>query len=177
MLEGYEVAAFISVRSYANFYAAAHCEAARSGTFRSFHQLSSQWKAATRRWPEVLHDITVVFPRARIVVWPYEIFQVREDEIFDRLLGDHHAKVLQLSHEVMRPSMPSAAMNVLEFIGSTAPWLLHKRLVKAVEGIARRTFKSRSYDPWSWDDRKHLEQLYASDLQTIANDPRYELIA
>jgi hypothetical protein len=121
-----------------------------------------------------LAEISGLFPAAPIVVWPYESFRQSETEIFNALAGKAMASKLNLSGEIVRPSLSQATVDRVQSLGNRLGWFVAGYLVPIVQS---READASPFDPWTGEEKAELQGLYASDLEKIGRDGRYRMIA
>ena len=175
----------LSIRNYADFFAAAYVEFIRS--FRSRTQASSfvgegEMKdiilKAPPRWSDTLKDVKGAFPSARLIVWRYEDFRTLEPRILQNLCGSA-IDVKDLSSPKSSQSRPTASGEAVRHMLA----LVQAQGVQAF--VEQRTEIQKQYprdggwgryDPWEKHERAKLEEAYAQDWERIKHDPGFETL-
>ncbi len=168
---------YLSVRNYADFFAAAYVEYFRSLQEDSTNVTTTQ-VMRTRLfnhmpgWNGVLNVVTKHFPQAHIYVWRFEDF-VADDAmapaLLQRLVGDavdvHSFDAPQ--GESKRQTASARAMAELEMIAQVEglPSLVAKR--QDIQARYPRNAENGRFDPWLPWERAHLDRLYADDIMRL----------
>jgi hypothetical protein len=176
MFEGRELALFISIRRYDSFYAAIYCEALRHGERANFKEFVTRLDPRARRWPDILADIVALFPASPITIWPYEQLQEEEGAIFNALTGRDVANSMNLTGDIVRPSMSQRAVDTIERLEKLIGWFATKRLVACVDWLLPKNRGHAAFDPWTNEQKSELSDLYREDLAALKGNPRYTML-
>lgn len=152
------------IRSYDDYWASAIAEALPMGLPLPDAARLERLVTQPRRWQRVAEEIASVFPRAEILVCPYEVLAGRLDlllaetlgEPFPLLPGSAHRLHKRPSRDMLREVLRDRRIPQAAIEGGTAPW--------------------QPFQPW------HIEILraqYAEDLEWLARggDGRVQLMA
>ncbi|WP_133122506.1 hypothetical protein [Yoonia maricola] len=177
---------YLSVRNYADFFAAAYVE-----YFRSLQEDSSQITTTqimrTRLfnhmpgWNGVINVVSRHFPDAQIYVWRFEDFVADETmapALLQRLIG-HTVDVQTFDAprgNSKRQSASARAMAELELLAVTEglPSLVAQR--QDIQNRYPRNAQNGRFDPWMPWERAHLDRLYVDDIERLGTNKAVTLL-
>ncbi len=176
----------LSVRNYADFFAAAYVEYFRSIRADSSSPMlaySMVDKVITRfpMWNGVIDRVKTYFPHAQIYIWAFEDFR-KNPMMATQILSNISGPAIDVSkfrspkEQNPRPTASQRAVDEIQNL------MLSDGVQAAVD--ARRTIQEKyprnamnpGFDPWSEWERGHLTNLYAKDLLRLAKDPRVTMV-
>ncbi|MEM7524680.1 MAG: hypothetical protein AAF360_13155 [Pseudomonadota bacterium] len=169
-----EATVFLAIRSYADFFAGAHAQAARGGAAAALSPYALAALAALpRRWTDVVADIRSVAPRAHLVIWAYEDYPALDRSLMTRLTG------LSGLDAVNRRPMATPRAPAMEAIFARAATRPGQEIsAQAFDELAAAAPKDAPrYDPFSPTARKAMEAAYAEDLDRLRADPGVETLS
>lgn len=171
----------LSVRNYADFFAAAYVEYLRSVSAKNFADESHMRLKILEgmpNWSMVVELFAQTFSGARIYVWKYEDFRALEQRIIQNLCGSEIdiRDLKEIKDKNKRPTASGRA--VQELIKLFHSHGVEYALEQRVE-IQKRFPKGKeygSYDPWTAQERAHLTRVYARDMNEIRDNPAITVI-
>lgn len=172
---------YLSVRNYADFFAAAYVEYLRSVTGQWFideRKMRMQVMDNMPSWHNILKTVVTMFPEAQVYVWRYEDFRQMDTQIMAALCGPG-VDVRELKEPKDTNKRPTASgkavAELLQMIHRDgAAHALDQRVA-----LQERYPKGRdygSYDPWTEEERAHLMRIYAQDIEEIRQNPAITLL-
>jgi len=177
---------FLSVRNYADFFAAAYVE-----YFRSLQSDSTQITTSRRMrtrvfnhmpgWNGVINVISKHFPHARIYLWKFEDFVADPDmapKLLQKLAGDavdvHEFDAPKGNSK--RQSASARAMAVLELMALTDGVENVVAQRRDIQSGYPRNKTNGTFDPWDPWERAHLLRLYDRDMARLATNRHVTLL-
>lgn len=176
--------AFFAIRTYADFFASAYVEylraatATTSGRMITPEEMRRNVLAKLPGWQAVLADFATAFPGARIHVWRFEDFRALRARILELFCGEG-VDVAKLKDKTKNRTRPTASARAVEELV----------LISELEGASAMAERAREvqdrfplegghdrFDPWSAEERAHLDRLYERDWQEICRDPRFSAV-
>ena len=166
----------LSVRNYADFFAAAYVEFLRSVRGNNFIDVDNMKVSVLARmpsWNNLLSAVARRFEGSKIYVWKYEDFRQLEPVVMSNLCGAgfNVSLLKQPRNANRRPTASARAVgNILDLIQRHG---LDEAMKKRVE-IQKAYPKSAGYpafDPWTQEERAHLDQTYLDDIRKILEHP------
>ena len=157
------VTVLMAIRSYDELFASAYAFRAVRGPRPDFSQSKPRILALSRRWPSVAKDVLRALPQAQLRVWDYDASRRSEHEMMREVIGLRDIVPVNAALPVL-PAPSAKAVEVLNTM--TAPEQMDLAQRRAVaERYPRPDFAA--FDPWTAEERAHLRDAYAEDLETL----------
>lgn len=177
---------FLSVRNYADFFAAAYVEYFRSLQSDSTNITTSRHMCARvfnhmPGWNGVINVVSKHFPQARIFVWKFEDFVANADmapKLLQKLAGDA-VDVTTFDApkgNSKRQSASARAMAALELMALTDGVQAVVDQRRDIQSRYPRNKTNGTFDPWDRWERNHLLRLYDRDMARLATNRQVTLL-
>ncbi|MEL6410578.1 MAG: hypothetical protein AAGK67_00030 [Pseudomonadota bacterium] len=171
----------LGIRNYADFFASAYVEYLRSVNGKWFvdeQTMRLNVMSKMPNWNAVLTTIAEIFSRAKIFVWRYEDFRKIDQRIFANLCGSEVdvADLKEPKDQNKRPTASGRAVReLLQLIHKDGADAALQRRVELQETYPRGK-EFGSYNPWTEQERTHLTNIYARDIEEIKMNPNVEFL-
>jgi hypothetical protein len=177
---------YLSVRNYADFFAAAYVEYFRSLQSDSTN-ITTSLRMRTRvfnhmpGWNGVINIVSKHFPGAQIYVWKFEDFVANTDMaplLLQKLVGD---AVDVRSFDApkgnsKRQSASARAMAELELLALTDGLSDVVAQRRDIQKRYPRNEQNGTFDPWHPWERAHLLRLYDTDMARLGTNRQVTLL-
>lgn len=163
------VQALLAIRNYADFYPSAYGEVLKLRGFMPFddarrHRIVEQ----TRGWPDLVADVLAALPTgSRLSVWQHEAMASHEQQILEQFVGRTAAGDLDPLDDRPQQGVSARAIAHLHHVSARGARIGRKRLLRVIKENPKRKGHA-AFDPWSAEERRHLNARYAADLRRIA---------
>lgn len=176
--------AFFAVRNYADFFASSYVEylraatATTSGKMITPEEMRRNVLASLPTWQAVLGDFADVFPETRIHVWRFEDFRGLRDEVLGLFCGEgvDVRRLKDMKDANPRPTASRRAVEELVLISEMEGAGGMSKRLKDVQEQFPLNDENGKFDPWSREERAHLNRLYDRDWRAIRSDGRLRVL-
>ncbi|MBF9032076.1 hypothetical protein HKCCE3408_16885 [Rhodobacterales bacterium HKCCE3408] len=139
----------IAIRSYPAYWASALAFSMTRGGPAPEPALCEALVAQSRRWRDVIEDIAMVWPEARIRVWTYEGMAARPEAVAEALLGAELPRLSGARDWHNAQPTPAILRRTLRHAGRS-PGLIRERADR--------------FMPFTDPERRWMQTAYAADL-------------
>lgn len=158
----------LSIRGYADFFAAAYGQRLRDGVHRRFDdEMRARLTGVSRGWIDVIHAVSETFPGARLIVWQHEMFGAVEPALFDHLVGRDAARWLAPCHDWPMRGLSARAVTELQDRADAFNRIAEEDRAFVLRAHPRRP-GTPGFDPWTDAERAALDTRYIAELPGIA---------
>ncbi len=171
----------LALRGYADFFASAYVEYLRSASgdrIISEIKMKRNLLSNLPNWKGFIEIVSAAFPDARLILWRHEDFRKLSGRIIQNLCGPE-VDADDLAEPKRARGRPSASHRAIQEIlaeisriGGAAA--LEKRV--EIQDRYPRGKDYPGYDPWSAQERAHLDRLYQRDMAEIAAMERVSIL-
>lgn len=168
-LNGRPVTAVMAVRSYDRFLVSAYGQTLRGGHYLRFDSALRERMLNLRRgWPDLVGDIASALPRgSEILLWRYETFGQSEADVMRLLVGNVASRALVKVRGQLLPGPSAAAIRMLDHKAAHGWQRLTIERIRAILRDHAKADGHAAFDPWTPQERHHLEQRYLEHLAEI----------
>lgn len=176
----------LAVRNYSNFFASCYVEYLGSAPHDKFvlpQIMTTKVMGNMPSWERVIDLFADVFPEAQIGVWRYEDFSANYDKIMGELTGDDAYQMFKKSQgaeaRTTKARKSVGAVTIQKFLDRVAIDGIETALMRwrDIKADCHGLEDGKPFDPWTTQQRAHLEKMYDQDWQTIMNKPNVRVIA
>lgn len=162
-----EIEIWLTLRSQETFLPSFYCEALRWGNFKPFSSVFNG--GFYQSWLPTVDKIKKSFPDARINILTYENYENFFSPVIGKITG------IDPSPETSVETIVYASLNNLSVRASTLvnnffPFPLRPVVVGSISKLSK-PFNQAKFQPFSDRQVSELQQLYASDLKALKDDP------
>ena len=153
-------ALFIGLRNYADFFTSSWVQLIKRQKYRPFFPN----EPLTRRWPDLLRDLTVMFPNSPITVWNYADFRGNEAQIAQLITGNRVAELGPRPRDKMNQRLSTSAIDTLSKLEQPPKDAAYHKFFAAHPITA----SNPKFDPWTPETRAPLDDAFVKDWDEIA---------
>lgn len=158
----------IGIRGYAGFYPSVYGHLLRSGTWQPFDEIRSRALKARRGWPDVIGDIMKDLPGdVTLKLWRFEDFETLERRILAEMAGPEAGPGIKSVSFRQLAGPSQAAIDHLAGLAEAGGGFTTEIVLETYQAL-RKAKGHAPFDPWSGDERAHLEARYRRDIDEIA---------
>jgi hypothetical protein len=174
LLAGHELVVFFSIRGYADFLAAAYCEAmVGSRRFVEFSEFRKRLKLGAVVWPKVAQVLRNTLNPVQLRVWRFEDYPENQDRILSALAFDIE-EPLTIKQTNERPSFSQASISFLTLAAKRLGADAASKLIDGVNAVAPRSAGYVRFSPWDKVQLDKFQTRYAAECSAM--DPADWLI-
>lgn len=174
LLAGHDVTAYLSMRGYGDFLAAAYCEA-MLGTrqFMDFEVFRAKLKLRTVSWPDLLQTVLTQLAPSTLRVWCFEDYPSHAEAILSEMAFGAPGPLV-LPDIAQRPSFSQAAIDFLSLVDKKLGVDAASELLGGMQKVAPRAAGYPRFDPWNSMQRTRFEQRYRAECAQVP--PTYWIV-
>ena len=156
---------FISIRDYSSYWASSYAFASLRKPLKPFDEIHKDITANLRGWPEVLAEISAIFPQSHLIVQPHQNGQQSLLNALRKMLGRVTANAMKLHETHPNAALPAAALGVAQKLRADHPNMSIADLQSAARSQAFG--KTTPFQPFSGKEKSHLTARYKHDLDLL----------
>lgn len=159
---------WLCLRSYPDFLASIYGEAARFWKVPAPEVFVERYVNSAGCWPELVDQIRIALPQARLYVWAYEDFRRLEPLIVESMTGVSPARLQPLLQSDVRPSASDRAIRACAALPDDIQGAERMFRMLEMEELYPIQDSSDRFSPWSADQREQMETAWQRDRDFIA---------
>lgn len=166
----------VSISRYTDFFAWAYLDflkSARSAKYIPTDLMAAKVMAHLPSWISTLDGVALCFPSSKIYVWCMDDLQSAAPELLTTLVNGDAGDQLQGPDFSSLTAAPPHQTQFDQFVYDTRQLGLEVALENWHEIRTASSTDGSIFDPWSPEQKKHLDRLYTDDLEIISNDSRF----
>ena len=166
----------VSISRYTEFFAWAYLDflkSTRSTKYISPDLMVAKVMAHLPSWGSTLDSVAQCFPSSEIHVWCMDDLQSATPGLLKALIAGSDKAGLHLPDVSSLTTGPQHKAQFDQFMADVQQSGLDVALENWCDIRTASPTVVRTFDPWSSDQKKHLDQLYARDLDLISKDTRF----
>jgi len=165
IIDGRETTIYFSIRSYDSFFSSCATTVLRRGHCLDWHAAARKLELLPKRWPELIEEILHSIPQARLVVWRYEDFSNRMEEVFKILTGTEIS--VRIKDPVFQTLSKKAFKNIEGYISNFGKDAGLKMFIRRTSRIHQATSKNQKYSLFKEDVAADLLAQYEVDWKDL----------
>ena len=168
----------VTISRYSDFFAWAYLEflnSTRSAKYISPDLMVAKVMANLPSWVSALEGVALCFPSSRITVWCVNDLAVAAPELLAALVTGAPEAELDAPNFSTVSARPTHQAQIDQFMSIINQSGLEVALESWGDICATPSEDITIFNPWTPNQKRHLDLLYDKDLETISSDRRFVL--
>ena len=175
MLSRHRITIFISLRDPADFLISGYCQKLLGGWVGSFESYLAGRGPRDVGWEPLVRSIAALPFQGDLVVWRYEDYAVKRDEVIDLMAGQPLAGRLSYPKKAINQGLSAEAIKDV-LTAAARGEADRRRAHRARRAFPKGQTGTSRFDPWSGAERAAAAAEYQAELERLAQLPNLRLL-